>query len=309
MRKKVTFILITFILFYLLLSPRQTALDTARGLALWYDQVVPTLLPFCILSYIIIQTDLYHSVFQKLMHIFPFRSQSSAERLYPICLGFVCGFPIGSKLTADLYEAGHLPDASVTRLCAVSNQFGPAFLVNYIAITQLESAKDSLVLLLSIYLPPLLLGWCWYKIRNNPRESIQHKIPAPRSSLDAKIIDTGIINGFETMLRIAGYIVIFSIISGIINQIPIRVSALKAVFAGICEITTGVEKIAATSLPHQTKLILICAVVSFGGLCGMSQTKAMMRRAPFGLSKYMIFKSLCAVLSTVFVCILYQLLF
>ncbi len=276
---------------------------------MWYDQVVPTLLPFCILSYIIIQTDLYHSVFQKLMGIFPFSSQGSAEKLYPICFGYVCGFPIGSKLTADLYEAGHLSPKPVTRLCAISNQFGPAFLVNYIAITQLQSPKDSYVLLISIYLPPLLIGWIWYKISQNPREHIQYKIPAPRSQLNVKIIDTGIINGFETMLRIAGYIVIFSIISGIINQIPIRASIIKALISGLCEITTGIQKIAATSLPHQTKLTLICAIVSFGGLCGMFQTKAMMRHAPFRLSNYVTFKSLCAMSSIVLASVLYELFF
>ena len=299
-----TILIVTCILLHLLIFPKQTALYTAQGLTLWYRQVVPTLLPFCILSYIIIQTDLYHSLFQKLERILPERFCQSTESLYPICMGRVCGFPIGSKLTDDLYRLGHLHDDQVTRLCAISNQFGPAFLVNYALISQLHLEQGWKLLLPAVYLPPLVSGFLWYLFSSRDKTDSIHKKPVSQSQLNVKIIDTGIINGFETMLRIAGYIIIFSIISGMIQQLSMVSETGKALMAGLCEITTGIQKLSAVSLPVRLKLTLISGIVPFGGFCGLFQTKAMMRHTPFSTAAYVRFKLCCSLMG---MCISYAL--
>lgn len=281
--------------------------DTAAGLLLWYKSVVPTLLPFCMISYIIIQSNLYHSIFQKIVRFLPGKSRIKPEILYPLCLGMVCGFPIGAKLTADMHALGHINSKEATRLCAMSNHFGPAFVVNYIALTQLNSPRVIPVLLICIYVPPVILGGIWlYQLKGS---AFLHKKPASRSQINFKIIDAGIINGFETMLRIAGYIVIFSILSGALGQIPLDAPILHGVLSGILEVTTGSKNIASSCAGLTEKLILIIALVSFGGFCGMFQTKAIMKHTSFRLSQYILFKLLCCIVSALLAVLLVYLFF
>lgn len=307
MKRIIPSIVLTLLLIYLLLFPKQMAADTASGLLLWYKNVVPTLLPFCIISYIIIQSNLYHTIFGQIAALLPGKKTVRPETLYPVCLGFVCGFPIGSKLTADMYALGRLDAEEATKLCAVSNQFGPAFVVNYIAVSQLNDSRFAPVLLLSVYLPPLVCGIIWMK--RPDKSSSLRKIPASRSQINFKIIDAGIMNGFETMLRVAGYIVVFSILSGAVELLPVDFPAGKALVSGILEITTGTQKIAAAKMDVSWKLPLICAIVSFGGFCGLFQTNAIMKAAEFKRNKYIVFKLICTAVSFTAAKILYQLFF
>ncbi len=274
---------------------------------MWYKSVVPTLLPFCMISYIIIQSNLYHSVFQKILKALPGQGQRRPEVLYPLCLGLICGFPIGAKLTGDMYALGHLSGKTATRLCAMSNHFGPAFVVNYIGLAQLHSPQAVPLLLVCIYAPPLILGSIWMAGVKEP--AFRHEKPASRSQINFKIIDAGIINGFETMLRIAGYIVIFSILSGALDQLPLSAPLFKAVGTGILEVTTGSEAVASSCADFTRKLVLICAMVSFGGFCGIFQTKAIMKNTPFRLSEYILFKFLCSAGSALLAVLLVYLFF
>ncbi|MCU6761275.1 Uncharacterized protein conserved in bacteria [uncultured Roseburia sp.] len=307
MKRIIPSIVLTLLLIYLLLFPKQMAADTAFGLLLWYKNVVPTLLPFCIISYIIIQSNLYHTIFRQILSLLPGKRVIRPETLYPICLGFVCGFPIGSKLTADMYALGHLNAKEATKLCAISNQFGPAFVVNYIAASQLKDSRFAPILLLSIYLPPLICGAVWMSRRD--KSASLRKIPASRSQINFKIIDAGIMNGFETMLRVAGYIVVFSILSGAVESLPVDIPAGKALISGILEITTGTQNIAASDMSQAWKLPLICAIVSFGGFCGLFQTNAIMKGAEFKRKQYITFKLICTAVSFIAAKILYQLFF
>ncbi len=274
------------------------ATDTAAGLLLWYKNVLPTLLPFCIISYIIIQSNLYHAVFQWLSKHIPCRKKCSPETLYPLILGFVCGFPIGAKLSADMYALGRLDTKEAAKICAVSNQFGPAFITNYISLFQLGCPKCALILLGSVFLPSLFFGLIWLNTdRKNPTV---HKKPASRSQINFKIIDAGIINGFETMLRVAGYIVIFSILSGAVLKLPLDQPVTISLLTGIMEVTTGVRNITMipdTILSLTEKVMLIAPLLSFGGCCGLFQTSAIMKDSHFQIRQYVGFKLLCALTS------------
>ena len=307
MKRILSLIFLTVLLLYLLLFPERMARDTAAGLVLWYKNVVPTLLPFCIISYIIIQSNLYHSVFLQIVRILPKKIRIRPEVLYPLCLGLVCGFPIGAKITADMHALGRVSTKEAGRLCAMSNHFGPAFVINYIALSQLHSPSSIPLLLICIYMPPLILGSI--RLSRLGHMAFRHEKPASRSQINFKIIDAGIINGFETMLRIAGYMVLFSILSGALDMIPMPSSLLGDLLSGILEITTGTRAIAASQAGLSEKLVLITAVVSFGGFCGMFQTKAIMQHTSFRLMEYFLFKLLCCSVSAASAVLLVYLFF
>ncbi len=309
--KKIFFSLVlTIFIVYCILSPAEMAKDTASGLTLWYHSVVPTLLPFSILSYIIIQSNLYHALFSKINSLLPNHTSFEAELLYPLILGFFFGFPIGAKLLADLYDNGHISNKHLSRYAALSAQFGPAFIINYVGIHQFNGQIPTAFLLISIYLPSIVMLVLFLfvdKVTSTfhdklPAAILKQKKPASRSYINFKIIDTGIINGFETMLRIAGYIVLFSILSGAINMLPIQQECFTSLVTGLLEVTTGVNKCSASSLPPNIIYYMVCGIVSFGGLCGFFQVKAILKNAPFHSATYLSLKLINGAAS---VCIAY----
>ena len=101
------FILLGF-LCYILLFPEETVKAAALGLNLWYEKMLPTLLPFSILSYIFIQSGILDglagALHRFLKHVFPV----SSAGIYPLAAGLLFGFPMGSKITADLVKAGKM---------------------------------------------------------------------------------------------------------------------------------------------------------------------------------------------------------
>lgn len=306
MKKLVISILITIFIIYCIVYPTKMAVGVAYGLSLWYHNVLPTLLPFSILSYIIIHSNLYHALFSKISKMCK-NTAFETELLYPIVFGFFFGFPIGAKLIADLYEIGHLSDHNISKYAALCTQFGPAFVINYIGNTQLHNEIPSFYLLLCIYLPSILcmLGLTVFETIQHLQDpstaatdrGVGNKIPVSRSYLNFKIIDTGIINGFETMLRIAGYIVLFSILSEAINMLPGQHAWFSSLVTGLLEVTTGVNKCATSQLPYHVMFCFICGIVSFGGFCGMFQVKAIMKHCPFRLTSYIVIKTICALSS------------
>lgn len=305
MKKVIIPVLFTIFVIYCMIFPKEMAAGAASGLSLWYHSIVPTLLPFSILSYIIIQSNLYHALFSKISQMLPEKSTFEIELLYPILFGFFFGFPIGAKLIADLYETGHITGRNISRYVAICSQFGPAFVINYIGVTQLKNQIPTIYLLLSIYLPAIVLmvmlilcdSICLSHKQRLPNIDRKQKKPASRSYINFKIIDTGIINGFETMLRIAGYIVLFSILSEAINQLPGQHACFSSLVTGLLEVTTGVNKVASTRLPVEAMYCIISGIVSFGGLCGLFQVKAIMKNCPFHLTSYIVLKLICAIAS------------
>lgn len=106
MKKKLFILCITICIGYGIICPDLLAKSAANGLYLWYHSVLPTLLPFGILSGIILRTGMYDAILERispfLKGIYPLRP----PLFYPLIAGYLFGFPLGSKLCADLYDLG-----------------------------------------------------------------------------------------------------------------------------------------------------------------------------------------------------------
>ena len=158
MKKIFSILIFTLCLLYCIVRPRQIALATAGGLALWYHSVLPTLLPFSILSGIMVRSGIYDSLSERIYPWFSKIYPVRAPLIYPLIAGFLFGFPLGSKICADLYDTGKITAKEAEVISCISNNFGPAFLYNYMVLSLNGGFLSGWMLLLICYLPPLLLG-------------------------------------------------------------------------------------------------------------------------------------------------------
>ena len=87
--------------------------------------LIPTLLPFMILTGILIRTDL---ISQILLPLEPFLSKIfgiSPAGACALLFGLLCGYPMGAKVTSDLYTAQKISHREAQYLLTFTNHASP----------------------------------------------------------------------------------------------------------------------------------------------------------------------------------------
>jgi hypothetical protein len=101
--------------------------------------------------------------------------------------------------------------------------------------------------------------------------------PSEQSSPGA-IVDVSIMNGFETITRLGGYILLFSILCAMLGHYwPFGDDAL-IVLSGFVELTSGLNRVAGSLFPLKTRFLLSMVMSCTGGLCVLFQTRSVLSR-------------------------------
>ena len=294
--KKKLLILAVFAFFILLLCfPKEALEGSSNGLLLWFHTVLPTLLPFIILTNFILKLDAVRylcrfaaPVCRRLFSIGTYGS-------YALITGLLCGYPMGAKVTADLILENRISAEEGNYLLSICNNASPMFFIGYVITQSLGCPEHKTVLLLIVYGTPLLYAVCTKPKRGgtqkNESESPQLKAkPVSKTGLTFQIIDDSIMNGFETITRLGGYIILFAIIAKMATARMNTVTIFNHILIGFIEITNGVNSVGSSLLDMKWKIPLTTAIVTFGGLSGLAQTKSMIQGTPLSLSRYVLTK-------------------
>ncbi len=278
-------IILTGFLFYILIFPQESVSAAALGLNLWYEKMLPTLLPFSILSYLVIHSGILDGftlmLHRVLKHLFPV----SSAGIYPLVAGLLFGFPMGSKITSELVLAGKITREEGQRLFCVCNNISPMFISSFILNDCLRRPDLRTTSYLILYGPPLIL----YMLMNSRRSftsPVNGNFPKKTTSMSFQIIDAGIMNGFETLAKLGGYIMLFAILAQMTMLLPLSNPVLKCIFIGFTEITNGISCTAEQNMTIQTAYPLMMAFTAFGGLSGFAQTASMVKGTGFSMVPY-----------------------
>ena len=295
MKKSVGRLLAVLFLLFLILNPSLSAKGAADGLALWGNAVVPALLPFMIGTGVVVglqATDLLiRPVFPILKRFFGL----SSDGAFVMVCGLLCGYPMGAKLDGEFLNGGRISLRQSRYLLAICSHPSPMFLLGYTAAQLKEAGAGNcaLPLLASVYLPIFLLSFLSKK-RYGWTSTPTKNIPPPSKTAPFSF-DRHMMSSFETMIRIGGYIMLFSIASAYLEHF-LSSPVVSAVLMGVLEITTGIRALCA-SMPTKACLPLTAATVSFGGLSGIFQVKSVLKNPELSIRDYVLWKCLHGVLS------------
>ena len=289
--KRLTIVLLLTVFFILmLLFPTITFEASKKGLILWFDTLLPTLLPFLIISQLMLKTSAIE-VFQKLFA--PFITKlfhCSLEGAFCILCGLLCGCPVGARLISLQIKEQRLSKSEGQYLLSFCNQLSPSFCISY-GILQTIGAKHVLPYLMIIYGTSLLYG---YFTRPKTMPVIQFNTKKQTSVAENifQLIDVCIIDSFLIMIKLCGYLILFSLITQfIVLLLPSNSITLQICFASFLEITGGLSLV--QQLPYGTTRTLIAlSAFSFGGLCCVFQTNSVLSDSGISLKKYIFAKAL-----------------
>lgn len=305
-RKQVTAnkLLKGFILIFLItmiLYPSASFKGATTGLLLWFHNVLPNLLPFIIVSNLIISLNIADKISAFFFPLLGRLFKVSKNGCYPIIIGFLSGIPMGAKATSDLVDKGKINHHEGNFLITMCNNASPMFIIGYIAISELKLPQIKYALFFIIYCSAIISALICRLIYNKvirpsnkfaymkAQEIIVHD-NTKHNRFSFELLDNSIINGFEVITKIGGYIILFSIIAQIISAIGPNTGFYKPFFMGIVEITTGINEITSSSLDIKTKIVLVATLTSFGGLSGMAQTKSVLGSTRLSIAYYLFSK-------------------
>ncbi len=304
--KKILYGVSLMLLFAAMLCFPQTVITGAgQGLLLWFQVLVPTLLPFMMISRLLVKTNLVSVLSRVLYPLVGKLFGTTPEGSYCIAVGFLCGYPMGAKTIGDLYGEGAFSREHAQYLLCFCNNVSPGFISGFVVRSCL--GRDDLLPLvfLILYGVPLLFS---FPLRLLGAENSFEKAPRLRaaslpkrgSSLsDIRFGDLNdmIENSLASIGMLGGYVILFRILTQFLLRLPLPVPGIKMLLAGILEITSGIPVIAANTPSFPASFVLILACTAFGGLSGIAQTGGIVKKYGFSMKTYTLCKALQAVMA------------
>lgn len=329
MQRKFILLMIVVCLAFCLCYPTQFTQSASYGLRLWYQALLPVLLPFLILTGLLRGMGYTQKLDALLSPI-----TTRFFRLPPaygsvLFFGLLSGLPVSAVLLQALPEKEKQRGLLYPLL--LSTHMSPGFLTGYLAAYVLGKPSVSPLLFLTIYGGNLLAAWLFLRPKQapetrKPSSARRFPMPAPDSDKTTAVfapdahaaaasaphsLSALFQNATQTALNgiftVGVSVMLFSVLAGFCSlvlppafhllRIPSKsVPLLTALISGFCEVTGGCSLLVAQGVPFVPRAALVVFFASFGGLSGIFQTKSVLK-SPFPLLKYIGIKISTALLS------------
>ena len=294
MKRKIIIFFYICLLLFLLFHPKEALTGVKNGLGLWLNIMIPTLLPFLILTGALLKTGNIRKLLKPSAFFWKTFFGLSPAGAYVLILGLLCGYPMGAKLAHDLYIDQQISRREGEYLLTFSCNASPAFIISYLSGILLKNKISAVQMILTFLAADLfcMLFFRFVVYRGHTVDSVcVNKIKKETYQQDSigVILDVSIMDGFETITSLGGYILLFSLILASISFYwPFHAQSCM-LFTAPLELTTGLKQIAGAPLPWKSRYLASMLLTSFGGFCVMAQTKSVLENSlsliPYAISK------------------------
>lgn len=281
-------------LLLLFLFPTEVLAGAKNGLNLWFQIVLPTLLPFLITTNLCMELGI---------------PELLPPSVYPVFTGLLSGYPVGAKSCADLCRAGQLTQVEAQFFLSFCNNASPMFVLNYLFLQSLHLKGQLFLPSFLFYGSIFLSGAVFYLVHR--KELKEAKALRQKSYKDQKktpaaepapaffpALDASILTGFTLITKIGGYIILFSILASLVSAFFPVSAPIRGLLIALLEITTGINYLSGLSLPPALFSTLALASAAFGGFSSAAQTNSVISGSGLSLFTYIKYKALAAMICT-----------
>lgn len=229
--------------------------------------LIPSLLPFFIISSIIVKTGIAFDVSRKLS--LPARLLFNVGGAGSLCfvMGIVSGCPSGAVCIREMYTSGQISKNEAQRLLAFSNNCGPLFVIGAVGGGMLKSTYLGAALYIIHIVSAISVGIIFKCISKNDSVSqganFQKRVGFSRAFSDA------VRSSYETMLMVCTYTVAFAVIIAIMGKFP-----YFSYLSPIVEMTNGIKMISNLPVSIGAKFCLSSAAIGFSGIAVCMQVNS-----------------------------------
>ena len=295
------------ILFFSMLSFPQTVFTGASyGLVLWFRHVLPTLLPYMILINVLICTPALHWICRITSTFLCPLLGTSYYGTFAVLTGFLCGYPMGAKTTSDLLNVNKISRSEASYLLSFCNNTSPAFILSYVVAQNMKERNLCIPFFLILTFTPLMLSFIFRLFYRLPESSCSFPQVTPGSfsnpseSISDNFLDRCILNAFESVTKVGGYMMMFSVLIQLLASVLPNTTFSLLLYSSL-EISTGIRLLFSSALYTTEKIILCAFLTSFGGWCCIAQTYSMISRSQLPILPYITAKLVTALVTSLLI--------
>ena len=301
---------------FIIIYPQASLQGAQDGINAFINTVLPTLLPFFIGTSILVGSGVVLSSARLLSPIVSKLIGLPGASVFAFLMAAVSGYPLGAKLTNELYQQGYLGQTEAKRTMLLASISGPSFFLGAIATGLLNTPQIGWVLLLCHYLSALGIGYLSWVFYPSPKKSLQKNLLQTQPA--GNLFSSAISSSITSLLSIGACMIFFSSLSCVLKesgllsilQLPasyllsllgFEASLAPGLISGTFEMTSGCIEIAHASADLTSQATLCCFLVTFGGFSIFAQCLPFLKSAGIKLSTFLFYKLTQAILA-LFLC-------
>lgn len=305
-------ILLVFCVIY---SPSSVFKASGEGLAIWWRIIFPGLLPFLVISHMLVASGFVHGIGTLLE---PFTKKwlgipGFASFIIP--LGMTAGFPAGADAAAKLHQQGQLTVSEAEKISSLAHFCSPMLIIIVIGTGFLNEPWVGIVLLAIHWLAGIVSGFTTHLLlkseQNEPSDSATplantkrtQRPTSPQSSSRirqaihsmtharqadgrsfGRLLGDAVSTSVQTLMMIGGYILIFAVIIHVLHDALSEIVP-SFLIAGLSEVHLGAFTIISEKISLSQKCALLSAFLGFSGLCSILQVQSLLKSTG-GIGKF-----------------------
>ncbi|WAA13704.1 sporulation integral membrane protein YlbJ [Fervidibacillus halotolerans] len=327
---------ISIIAFALVLFPKEALDASVKGLETWWKIVFPSLLPFFIVSELLIAFGVVKFIgilLEPIMRPF-FRTPGIGGFVW--AMGMVAGNPAGAKLTVRLRNENMLSQQEAEKIVAFTSSANPLFIFGAVSAGFFQNEKIGTVFALSHYVSNIFVGFLmrFYGKMERKRERRKfllkeafvhmHKTRIENRRPFGKILGDAVISSIQTLLMIGGFIIFFSVLNRLFTIIHITelfALMIQPIFSilhlpnelslpflsGLFEMTIGSKMVSdVENVRLLEKAIVVSFLLAFGGFSIQAQVGSILAESDIRFQPFFLGRCLQGVFASILTILLWK---
>ncbi|RAK23253.1 sporulation integral membrane protein YlbJ [Anoxybacillus vitaminiphilus] len=335
-RIKTIFLALSVTLFAvsLICYPKQSFEASINGLNMWWKVVFPSLLPFFIVSELLIHFGVVNLIGVLLEPLMRPLFKVPGVGGFVWAMGMASGYPAGAKLTARLRQEKQISAIEAERLVSFTNSSNPLFIFGAVSVGFFHNPQIGVVLALSHYIGNICVGLLMrfhgkanpssahddYKRKVSIREAFRvlHRTRLKNEQAIGKMLGDAVRSSIQTLLMIGGFIILFSVLNKLLYMIHITdrlaniFQYLLSIFAlpkelsiplisGLFEITLGSQMTSQTdNVGLLQKTIITSFILAFSGFSVQAQVASILAETDIRFQPFFIARVFHGIFAAVF---------
>jgi sporulation integral membrane protein YlbJ len=319
--------------------PEEGVRAAAAGLQIFWDVVLPSLLPFFVLSEIMLGMGVVHFLGVLLEPLMRPLFNVPGIGAFALSMGLAAGYPMDAVITGKFRRNGMCTRIEGERLLSFTNTADPLFMFGAVAVGMFHRPELGVVLSVAHYLAGFSVGFIfkYYRGGVNPtpappeptetapiwRRALQSLFQARQDDGRpfGKLMGDAVRESMSTLLMIGGFIMLFSVLvqalkafgvmklimvplGGVLSLFGLTPSLAPALFNGILEIDLGTMTASRAGAPLADQVMVASWIIAWSGLCVHGQIASVIHDTDIRMRPYIIARLLHGFLAAGFTWVL-----
>lgn len=277
----------------LIIFPEGAASGVRTGLYICTHKILPSLLPFFIMSSLLTNLGLTQRFGRVLAPISSKLFRVSGAGGSAFIIGLTGGYPLGAEYISELYKKRIIEREEAEKLLVFCNNSGPAFIIGACGVGVFNSSAAG-VFLYAVHIFAALLGGILFSGKSKTAASYEAAI---NDLSFANAFTSSVKSSVNALINVCGFILAFSVLIGMfdfytlagsISQYTgLELSYCRGLITGIFEIGSGMGSMAGLYV-SPINLALAAFLLGWGGISVHFQTFSAVSDTDIKTARYVI---------------------